>query len=147
MNVDRSKSPGLLLHTAKPGNGDCERNQINCAGGKEYAAPTDQVTNNASARSAQQIAAHRRKQQPSDRDLPLLHRNAITRHSQCNREHAAGGDTGDNAERHERFEIRDEAAGDRRNSDNQHTKRDQPRLAEHVGQSAQAPVGSAHRAR
>src|SRR5215510_9508764 len=72
------ETPGLLAHTSKSGHGNCERDEINCAGEKEHGAPSKDVTDYACARCPEQVAAHRRKQQPTNRHLPLLHRNAIT---------------------------------------------------------------------
>jgi len=83
--------PGLLAHISKPGNGNRECDEINCAGEKEHGAPSKDVTDHTCARCPEQVAAHRRKQQPTNRHLPLLHRNPITGNGQCNRENAARG--------------------------------------------------------
>jgi hypothetical protein len=64
--------------------------------------------------------------------LPLLHRNAVAGNSQSNWEDAAGSNSRNDAQCHERFEVRRETACKRGNADNKHADGDQPRLAEHI---------------
>ena len=97
----------------------------------------NQVANHAGAGRPQQIAAHCRKQQPANRHLPLLNRDTVAGHGQSNRKNAAGGNTGDHTQRHQRFEIRRKAASHRRDADDEHASRNQSRLAEHIGKRAQ----------
>ena len=78
---------------------------------KNTAAPSKDITDHARPRRSEQVAAHRRKQQPTDRDLALLHRNAIAGDSQRNRKDAACGDACQHTERHQCLEIRGQPAG------------------------------------
>ena len=71
------------------------------------------------------------------RNLTLRYRNAIADQCEGDREDAAGGHAGEHAQSHQRLEIRHQPAGKRGDAADQHARRDQPRLAEHVGQRAQ----------
>jgi hypothetical protein len=69
--------------------------------------------------------------------LPLLHRNPITGNGQCNRENAARGGARHHAQRHQCFKFRGKPARQCCYANDQHAKRYQPRLTEHVGQCAE----------
>ena len=93
------------------------------------------------------LPRHSRKQQPADRDLPLLHRHAVAGDRQRNRKNAAGCDARDYAQNHQHFKVRGQAACNCGNADDEHAYRNEPCLAEHVSQARQARVERAHKAR
>ena len=107
------------------------------ASGEKHPAPADQIADDAGARGAQEIAAHGCKQQLADRDLALRHRNAVAGERERDREYAAGGHAGEHAQTHQRLEICRQPAGERGDAADEHAHRDQPRLAEHVGERAE----------
>jgi hypothetical protein len=94
------ETAGLLPNASKPGDCDGERDEIDGAGKKEHCAPSKDITDHACPRRSEQVAAHRRKQQPTNRDLALLHRNAIAGDRQRNRKDATCGDACQHTERH-----------------------------------------------
>jgi hypothetical protein len=126
------KTPGLFVHAAKSGIGNGQRDQIDRAGYKKHAAPPKQVADYARSGRSQQVSAHGSKEQAANGHLPLLHRNAVAGNSQRNWKDASRCNPRNDAQCHERFEVRREAACKRGNADNKHADGDQPRLAEHI---------------
>ena len=102
----------------------------------ENPAPTQQVADQAGSGRAQEIAGHGARQRSPYRDLALFGTDQIAGEAECDRKHAAGADTGENArceQQRERSRHRTQNVGETE----QHQAADhQPRLAEQVGRGA-----------
>ena len=138
MSVDEIEAPGgVSFMPRKPGMATTSAIRSIAPVAKNTPRQPTKIADDAGARRAQQIAGHGREQQLADRDLALRHRHAVADDRQRDREHAAGGMPASTrkAISISKFVAKPQASVAM--PSDEHADRDQPRLAEHVGERAE----------
>ena len=107
----------------------------------EDAAPADDVADHSRQGGAEEIADHRRREQPSDGHLPLRDRHPVADHGHGDREDAAGDDAGQDAGGEHDGEGGRHGTNQAGGRQDHEAAGHEARLADHVGDRSEDRLG------